>query len=91
VSGGSANPPVDEFGTFWSWYNKNGVPAGAITPAFSFLTDRGQDTYLNNNSFLFSSALGGVPPTFGIASFGHVIAPDFGVVSPPEVAARSTH
>ena len=84
VSG--ASPPEDEFGTFWAWFNENGIAAGAISAPFSFVTARVQNTFLNNNFFLFSSAAASSPPNDGIVAFGHVLAPDFGVVSPPDFA-----
>jgi hypothetical protein len=84
VSGGSANPPLNEFGTFWQWFNENGVPAGTISAVFSFITDRAPTLGLNNNYYLYSSTLPPVPPLDGIVAYGHIVAPDFGVPFPPE-------
>jgi hypothetical protein len=77
-SGGSASPPLKEFGTFWAWDNLTGLPAGAISPVFSFTTNRAPVLSDLNNFFLFSPALLS-GPTEGIAAFGFTLAPDFGV------------
>jgi hypothetical protein len=81
VSGGIANPPFNEFGTFWSWNNDPGaeVAPGTVSPVFSFTTPRAPNTVLNNNFFLFSGTAPLTPPLDGIVAFGHVVAPDIGV------------
>jgi hypothetical protein len=84
ISGSSADPPVSEFGTFWSSYNRPGLPAGQISLPSSFVTARTATTSSNHNFLLFSSAAIAKPPHDGIIAFGHVMSPAFGVDSPPE-------
>lgn len=77
-SGSSADPPLDEFGTFWAWDNLTGLPPGAVSLPFSFITNRAPVLTDHNNYFLFSPALES-GPTEGIAALGFTLAPDFGV------------
>ena len=87
TSGTSALPPLNEFGTFWRWFNSTGVPVGAVLSGFSFTTDRGPTLGTTNNYFLFSSTFSGGPEfTPGILEFGHIVAPDFAVPEPPTFA-----
>jgi hypothetical protein len=88
ISGSSALPPLNEFGTFWQWFDSVGVPVGATLSGFSFTTDRGPTAGLNNNFFLFSTSFSGGPPmNEGTVEFGHIVAPDFGVQAVPEPSA----
>jgi hypothetical protein len=76
VSGGIANPPYNEFGTFWQWDSNTGVAAGGMLDGFSFTSALGPTNSQANNYFLFSNVLTG--PLFdGIVEYGHVVAPDF--------------
>jgi hypothetical protein len=85
ISGESDKPPLSEFGTFWSWFQRQGLPAGTISPVFSFVTARAPTVVVGNNYFLHSTGLEGTPPYTGIAAYGQIVAPDFGVPLPPEL------
>ena len=80
VSGGSANPPVSEFGTFWSWYSVKGVAPGTMSPPFSLTWpwpwsgDMGPCG--GNNYFLWSDVPGA--GSDGVVGYGNALAPDFG-------------
>ena len=78
VSGSSALPPLNEFGTFWQW--QVSVPVGTTLSGFSFTTPQAPVLNSSNNYFLFSTTFTGGPPgNTGIIEFDHVIAPDFAV------------
>jgi hypothetical protein len=83
-SGSSSDPPVNEFGTFWDWFNESGVPAGTVSDVFSFVTNRAPTLVTKNNYFLYSAQVSSVPPLDGIVAYGNIVAPDFGVPFPPE-------
>jgi hypothetical protein len=71
---------LNEFGTFWQWFDSLGVPVGATQSGFSFTTDHGPTAGVNNNFFLFSDTFfDGPPMNEGTVEFGHIVAPDFGV------------
>src|SRR5262249_52414897 len=77
VSGGIANPPYNEVGTFWQWHSDTGVAAGEMLDGFSFSTRLGPINSLANNYFLFSNVFTGSALSDGIVEYGHVLAPDF--------------
>jgi hypothetical protein len=87
VSGGIANPPYAEVGSFWAWYNASGVPVGATLSGFSFTTRAGPTAGTGNNYFVFANDQGSVPPDFGIVAYGHVVAPDLTLAPAPEPTA----
>ena len=80
ISGTSALPPLDEFGAFWGWFSSEGVPVGSILGGFTFTTDSGPVSSLNNNYFLYSTSLalsgGGPPNQPGVVEYGHIVAPN---------------
>lgn len=76
VSGGIANPPHNEVGTFWFWYREDGLPVGARAE-FAFASRYGPGG-VGNNYFLFApeATRGGQD---GIIEYGQTVAP---VVAP---------
>jgi hypothetical protein len=83
VSGGIANPPYNEFGTFWQWHSDTGVAAGGMLDGFSFTSTLGPTNSGANNYFLFSNVVTGSALSDGIVEYGHVLAPDFRDASEP--------
>jgi hypothetical protein len=83
-SGTSHLPPVNEFGTFWSWWSDEGVAPGSMSPRFSVTWpwpwSVGEGPCWNNNYFLFSLTPGaGSDPQFpGMVAYGNAYVPDFG-------------
>jgi hypothetical protein len=81
VSGGIAYPPYNEFGTFWQWYNPDGLPVGERAD-FSFASGYGA-MGSGNNYFLFA------PEAYrtgqdGVIEYGRTVAP---VVAPEPTTA----
>ena len=76
VSGGIANPPYNESGTFWFWYRPDGLPVGERAE-FTFASSYGPGG-AGNNYFLFApdAARDGQD---GVIEYGQVVAP---VVAP---------
>lgn len=74
ISGSSALPPLNEFGTFWQW-NSGLLPVGNTLPGFSFTTRYGPAPGQANNYFVYSNFYSGGPGGTGIVEYGHVIAP----------------
>jgi hypothetical protein len=87
VSGGIANPPYGEAGSFWAWYNPQGLPVGGTQRGFSFTSPYAPGAGSGNNYFLYGDALGGVPPDPGVVEFGHVVAPDLAEAPEPPALA----
>jgi hypothetical protein len=81
VSGGIANPPYGEAGSFWSWYNPQGLPVGGTQTGFSFTSPNAPAAGSGNNYFLYGDTLGGV------VEFGHVVAPDLAEAPEPPALA----
>lgn len=79
-SGGIANPPYNEFGTFWQWGGTD-LSVGQTLGGFSFTTTVAPTTLMNNNYFLFCPQNCG-SFTDGIVEYGHIIAPDFAHPTP---------
>ncbi len=76
VSGGIANPPYNEAGTFWFWYRPDGQPAGGRAE-FSFASGYGPGGAGNN---FFAFAPGATRDgQDGIVDYGRTVAP---VVAP---------
>jgi hypothetical protein len=76
VSGGSSQPPLNEFGTFWQWSGFS-VPVGTTLSGFSFTTPDGPVADLANNYVIFGDTYSGGPPISpGTIEFGHIVAPD---------------
>jgi hypothetical protein len=73
VSGGSANPPLNEFGTFWEW--ECYAPVGSETAGFSFTTAVPPAQTSENNYFIFASRYYGGVNGDGIVEYGHVVGP----------------
>ncbi len=80
VSGSSADPPLNEFGTFWSWHSDEGVAPGTMSPAFSLTWpwpwSEGMGPCGGNNYFLWSATPGA--GSDGLVGYGNALAPDFG-------------
>ncbi len=74
LSGSSALPPLNEFGTFWQW--QVSVPVGTVLSGFSFTTSYAPALNSENNYFLYSN----VPET--VVEYGNVIAPDVATPEP---------
>jgi hypothetical protein len=79
-SGGIANPPYNEFGTFWQWGGTD-LSVGQTLGGFSFTTTVAPTTLTNNNYFLFCPDNCG-SFTDGIVEYGHIVAPDFAHPTP---------
>jgi len=77
ISGNIENPPVNEVGTFWRWFQGgSGLSVGNVLSGFSFSTTAAPTSSTSNNYFLYSSSLTGGPPGLnGVFEFGHVVAP----------------
>ena len=78
-SGYSALPPLDEYGMFWEWYTPGGgVPVGSDLSGFSLITRVAPSTSSSNDYFLSGAGYSGGPaPNYGVAEYGHVVAPLF--------------
>lgn len=75
VSGSSALPPLNEFGTFWEW-GGGSVAVGSTLSGFSFTTPYGPQVGSANNYFVFSFSFNGGPiGNEGTVEFGHIVAP----------------
>ena len=83
ISGSSANPPLNEFGTFWEWHTSPGVLRGETLSGFSFTTGIGPSPNSNNNFFIFDQPLSGTGETL---EYGHIAAPDFALPEPSTLA-----
>jgi hypothetical protein len=70
ISGTSANPPLNEFGTFWEWYSYPGLSGGKTLSGFSFTTQIAPTTSAANNYFIYSPVSGAT-----IREYGHIAAP----------------
>jgi hypothetical protein len=81
VSGGIANPPYNEIGTFWFWYRADGLPVGERAE-FTFASSYGS-AGAGNNYFVFApgAARDGRD---GVIEFGRTVAP---VVAPEPATA----
>ena len=87
VSGSTALPPVDEYGTFWEWVGRP-VPVGSSLSGFSFTTAAAPTTSTANDYFLFSPTFSGGPLCCqGIVAYGNVVAPNLDDVASPEPAS----
>jgi hypothetical protein len=64
ISGDSANPPLNEFGTFWLWQGGAAVSlaGGGALGGFSFTTAEEPLFSNSNNYFLFAPTYTGGPP-----------------------------
>lgn len=80
VSGGIENPPYNEFGVFWFWYNADGLPVGARAE-FTFASSHGPGG-AGNNYFLFAPEA--TRTGDGVAEYGRTAAP---VVTPEPATA----
>jgi hypothetical protein len=76
VSGGIANPPFRETGSFWQWDNPQGLAVGQVLGGFSFSTHYRTESLSGNNYFVFSADRANVPPYDGVVEYGHIAAPD---------------
>lgn len=74
ISGSSALPPLNEFGTFWQW-NSGSLSVGSSLPGFSFTTPYGPEPGQANNYFLYSTSYSGGPGGTGVVEYGHIVAP----------------
>lgn len=74
ISGSSANPPVNESGTFWEWEYVY-VPVGTEASGFSFTTAAPPVVSSANNYFLFADTFTQGPDNSGIVEFGPIVAP----------------
>lgn len=81
VSGGIANGPYTEVGTFWQWYKADGLPVGERAE-FTFASSYGPGG-VGNNYFVFApeATRGGQD---GIIEYGRTVAP---VVAPEPATA----
>ena len=71
-SGSIANPPYNEFGSFWAWNSfVSPVAVGQTLSGFSFTTTFAPTTSASNNYFLYCGSCGGD----GVIEFGNVVAP----------------
>jgi hypothetical protein len=75
ISGGIANPPYHEVGTFWYWLSWSGLSVGDTQSGFRFASPFGPSTGTANNYFLFSDVVADSPPYNGIVEYGHIVAP----------------
>ena len=71
-SGGIADPPYNENGSFWAWNSfVSPVSPGQTLSGFSFTTTFAPIATTSNNYFLFCSSCSGD----GVVEFGNVVAP----------------
>jgi hypothetical protein len=83
ISGSSANPPLNEFGTFWKWDFFPGLTGGETLSGFSFSTEIAPSPNFNNNYFIYS---GPVANEGAILEYGHIAAPDHALPEPSTLA-----
>jgi hypothetical protein len=76
ASGSIADPPYNEFGTFWFWDNPDGLPVGDRAE-FTFTSSYGP-TGGGNNYFVFAPGAARDGRN-GVIEYGHTVAP---VVTP---------
>ena len=81
VSGGIANPPYNEAGTFWFWYRADGLPVGGRAE-FSFASGYGP-AGSGNNYFVYAPAAERDGQD-GVVEYGRTAAP---VVAPEPATA----
>ena len=81
VSGGIANPPYNEVGTFWFWYRPDGLPVGERAE-FSFASSYGPGD-VGNNYFVFAPEAERDGQN-GVIEYGRTVAP---VVAPEPATA----
>lgn len=93
ASGTSADPPLNEFGDFFSWTGQPPVPVGATLSGVSFSVAIAPTSSLANNYYLYSPDYSGGPPNIaagGVVEFGHVVAPDFATPLPAALPLFAT-
>ena len=81
VSGGIANPPYNEVGTFWFWYRPDGLPVGERAE-FTFASSYGPGG-VGNNYFVFAPEAERDEED-GVIEYGRTVAP---VVAPEPATA----
>lgn len=76
-------------GSFWMWVTTSFVPSGANNLLqFSFTTERGVNTSLANNYFIFSSGgTTGPAENPGFIEVGHIVGPEFVTINQVPVTA----